>query len=764
MPFNFRDQVLPVRLAFILTLLLPIRAFAQFTYVMDQSIPVEVEGKVLNMPWAGGLNAAQFNSVDLNGDGNPDLVVFDRTSNKISTFLNESNQYRYHPEYEILFPKEISKWILLRDFNCDGKEDIFTANSIGISVYKNVTQPTGALAWEKLKFFAPPVACAAPGTAGIFTEILLTTTSYTPTNCPDGSSELHPNKTNIFPGTNDIPTITDMDGDGDLDILHMRFVSPGEIQYHKNMSMEKYGTCDSLAYDRIDTRWGDFEECKCGAFAFNNDNCISSGGKTNHNAGKTLLAIDANGDGNKDILFSEEDCPALYLLKNDGTTEVADMNTASTFPQSKPVIMPIFPAAFYEDVDFDGKPDLLASPAVFARTTLNNPFNKSIWYYKNTGTEQSPNFTFVKDNFLQDEMLEVGDYAYPAFVDQDGDGDQDLFIGNYGNAQFRGVIAFYENVGSPSAPSFKFVTDDYLGLSVLSRYSMKPQFIDINGDGNFDLTFLLSDALDFTTHLFYIAGNKPNEVSFDNLQIESANFQVANNENVLLEDIDQDGKVDILVGKGTGSLEYWRNNGATGTFNFVLEDPAFMGLSSSITRTNLNSAIADMDNDGRQDLIIGDQSGNISIYGDFRGTRNSPQATTNLIFDQFSQSYTGKNLGARIKPVAVNLFNSNKPAIAGGSVTGGIVILKNDGGQQLPTEPVITLYPNPLPPGEKLTIQADRNVLMQIFTIMGQKIIDPIFIGGNQPLPMEIAGLAPGIYIARFTYAGKSYGRKFIIL
>lgn len=727
---------------------MPLTLQAQFTYVLDQSIPVEVDGNMLTMPWAGGLNSAQINRIDLNNNGKKDLVVFDRASNKLSTFLNQSDQYLYHPGYESLFPSGISKWMLLKDYNCDGLEDIFVPNSNGISVYKNVTQPGGNLSWEKLKFYAAPSPLAPPGTPGIFTEILLT----------QGFS-----KTNIFPGTNDIPTITDMDGDGDLDIINMRFVSPSTAEYHKNMSIENYGTCDSLEYVRITQRWGDWEECSCNSFAFG-QTCAQSGGKTNHNVGKAILAIDTDGDGNKDLLFSEEDCPFLFLLKNEGSTEVADMNSAVPFPPVRPVFMPLFPAAFYEDVDFDDVPDLIASPARYARTGLNNSFRKSIWFYKNTGTAQSPNFTFVKDNFLQDEMIEVGDYAFPAFTDYDGDGDQDLFIGNYGNEDFRGVIAFYENVGTPTSSSFRLVTRDYLQLSLLSRYNMKPQFIDINSDGNMDITFLLSEAMNFTTSLFYIAGDKPDALSFSSLEVKSANFDVGSTENVLLEDVDQDGIVDLLVGTSTGALEYWRNTGPNGSFNFTLENAAFMNLSSSLTRTNINASVADMDNDGRHDLIIGDQSGRLTIYGDYRGTMNSPQPASNLIYDPVSESYFDKNLGARIKPVAINLFNSNKPAIALGTVSGGMLLLKNDGGEQLPAEPAITLFPNPLIPNEPLSILTDRNMLMELFTIMGQSLSGPVFIGANSPRSLEIKGLAPGIYIARFTFAGQSFGRKFIIL
>jgi len=94
---------------------------------------------------------------------------------------------------------------------------------------------------------------------------------------------------------------------------------------------------------------------------------------------------------------------------------------------------------------------------------------------------------------------------------------------------------------------------------------------------------------------------------------------------------------------------------------------------------------------------------------------------------------------------------------------GGLYLLRNDGGQQLPDEPNITLYPNPLPTGQTLFIQSDRNTLMQIFTVMGQKMGESVFVTANQAFPLPISGLASGVYIARFTFAGKSYGRRFVI-
>src|SRR5688500_18479009 len=137
-----------VRVLCFLVLFAPLASQAQFTYVLDQSIPVQqLSGDGLSLPWAGGINAAQFNTMDLDGDGTDDLVLFDRMANKVITFVARESQYVSAPEYENLFP-EINNWLLLRDYNCDGKKDIFTGDVLGIKVYRNSSVDGVNLEWE----------------------------------------------------------------------------------------------------------------------------------------------------------------------------------------------------------------------------------------------------------------------------------------------------------------------------------------------------------------------------------------------------------------------------------------------------------------------------------------------------------------------------------------------------------------------------------------------------------------------------------------
>ena len=721
---------MPQILFFLSVFLLPQIVLAQFTYQIDQSIPVEVDGDLLSFPWAGGLNAAQLNTLDLNGDAKPDLAIYDRSAAKIFTFLNENNQWKYHPEYEALFPAEVSQWMLLRDFNRDGKKDLFTSDPFGIVVFVNTTTSGENLSWRP---YHPGFPLLTKGFSG---------------------------NINLKVNESDIPAIDDIDGDGDLDVLNVKFVGTSSVEYHKNLSIERTGRSDSLQLERVTQNFGGFEECSCGKFAFGKTCAQLGGGRTEHSGGKTLLTFDMDNDGDRDILLSEEECPRVYLLENKGSKSNAVITSALIFPSTTPIVMNIFPAPFLEDVDFDGKVDLLASPNVYARTYLNNNFQNSLWFYRNTGSNQSPDFAYTSNNFLQGEMIDVGDYAAPAFADYDNDGDLDMFIGVYAGQNFVGTVYHYENIGTPSAPAFKFITKDFASLSLLLSYNLKPQFADLDEDGRVDLALTATDRQKGNTTFFFLPNQTNGGMSFSVKFITPVTFNLEQSENILIHDIDQDGLPDILLGSVNGAIEFWKNNGS---YNFTLANGRYFGLGASTSRPNPALSIADLDADGRDDLIIGDQRGNIKIYGDIRSNNTSQIGSTDIIYNPLLKNYTFKNLGGKARPVAVNLFNTDKPSIIVGNSAGGIYILKNDEGKELPPDPYILVYPNPLPRADELFIRPDRNVLVEFFSILGQKVFEPSFIPANQVYSFAFPRLTAGIYIARFTIGGKSTAQKFII-
>jgi hypothetical protein len=722
-----------------IVLFFPLSVIAQFNYKIDQSVPVTRQDNTpLNLGWAGGLNATQYNTMDLNGDNKDDLVLFDRTADKVITYLNVDNQYVYSSDYESLFP-QLTNWLLLRDYNCDGKKDIFTSDIFGIKVFINTTT-SGPLTWEQYFTYN--------GVGGHSPVIL--TKGFT-------------SKINLQLQFDDLPAINDMDGDGDLDILAMRFPAGGTIEFHKNFSKERYGTCDSLDFERIDQSWGDVAECGCGNFEFNGNDC-PDGGRVKHAGGKTILALDVDGDADQDVLFSEASCNQLYLLRNTGTVANAVVASSSFFPQNSPVNFELFPGAYFEDVDFDNVKDLVVSPNIYLNDFPANfpDLKQSNWFYKNTGTNTSPNFSFVKSSFLQDQMIDIGDNAVPAFADHDKDGDLDMFISYFSSNAFVGSIALYRNEGTSSEPEFVFETNDYFGFSILNHYNIRMQWVDITGDGNIDLVFTATSFQSGLTSLYYLENKSSGSFSFDDEQ--STGFSLIRSENAYLVDVDEDGVLDILLGKSNGALQYWRNTGANGTFNYVLEDDSYLGLSTSVTRQNLRALVADLEADGEDDLILGDQTGTLQIISDFRDQSDASGIVTDIVYNNILEEYLPANLGGRTWPEAANLFNSNKPTLIVGNIMGGLIMLRNENDKPLPDEPDINIYPIPVSSQDQnLNIRADRPVVVEIFNMVGQRVTPPAQLKANRWNEFSVSSLSGGIYLLRFISGDKSVVRRIVV-
>lgn len=473
--------------------------------------------------------------------------------------------------------------------------------------------------------------------------------------------------------------------------------------------------------------------------------------------------IDADGDADLDVVFSEASCTNLYLLKNDGDNINPIFNSSSTYPED-PVNFVVFPAAFFEDVDFDGEKDLISTPNIFSRVYFDSDLKKSNWFYKNYGSTATPYFALTQTNFLQDRMIDVGDNAIPAFVDYDGDGDYDLFISQYIAENNKGTISLYKNTGTSTDPEFRLFDEDYLQFSATSFINLKIQFADLNNDSKTDLVFTATSLLTGNANLYYIPNQSNSAVDFSNQIIQPVEFNVGQNENILVADINLDGLSDLLVGKSNGALEYWKNNGPAGSQNYSLENGAYLGLGSSVLRQNLCSFISDLNGDGKSDLLLGNQQGQITIIPDFRQASDVSNAVTDIIFNPITSSYESQNLGGRVWPTVVNLFNSNRPAIIAGTILGGVRLLRNDEGVELPENPAIQIYPNPIArQTETLTIVPDRTVNMQAFSAIGQKMSEPIRIDGNEIFSFKVSNLSPGMYILRFSFNNTFVSKRIII-
>lgn len=688
------------------------------------SIPVTILGQSANKPdltfqmlllgGGGGVFTVSFvaqqtfdagsfplsNAVaDLNGDGLPDVVVANFTSDDVSILLNTTPPGASTPSFatqQTFAAGSTPQSVAVADVNGDGKPDLIIADSKDqqVSVLLNTTT-TGASTLTfaaRQSFSTPPTppnrnapVCVVmadvngDGRPDIVASnedsnnvsVLLNTTT------PGASTASFAAQQSFATGSAAAAVaVADVNGDGKPDLV-VANSSDNDVSVLLNTtapgaSMPSFAAQQTFAVGSFPLKVAAADvngDGKPDVIVMNEDSsdvsvllnttvpgasAPSFAAQQTFAAGSVpvaMTAADVNGDGKPDVVFANDvfGNPFIGVLLN---TTAPGANTPS-FTAAQTFAAGSFPSSMTSvDLNGDGKPDL----------AVTNTIDGDVSAFMNTTS--SPSTAFGGNSFAPQQSITANQQPGPLLTaDLNGDGKPDLAM-----TAFTGTAGFAEvmiNSTTPGSSTATFATPADFPLTT----NGSPSAIavsDINGDGKRDLI-----AADLFNNTLLVLLNNTNPGSTSPAFLARQAFTVGTRpDGVVAVDVNGDGKPDLAsANSGSDNISVMLNTTVTGATTVTFASPQAFSTGSGPS----SIVSADVNGDGKPDLVVSNATNFDNTVSVLLNTTATGAGTPSFAAQQTFGTGTSPNA-----VVAVDVNGDGKPDLAvANSLSGNVSVLLN---------------------------------------------------------------------------------------
>jgi hypothetical protein len=518
---------------------------ALFVRSVDPFPVYDENGRAYDPPFLGGFNVPRPQFADIDGDGDVDLFLQERPD-ELMMFENVGTPSR--PDFVWRTDRyqnlSVGEWTRFIDFDGDGDLDLLSERRFSyVQYFRN------------------------DGTARVaaFTSV--------------GDSVRDVEGRPLFADRQNIPSLNDIDCDGDLDLFLGRL--NGTISRYEVAELTDEGV---PVFRFLEDRFQDIE-------------IVAQLGSL-HGANSMAFA-DIDQDGDLDFFWGDFFEPGVLFVENTGSCGEPNLRTDPVpFPTDDTIATSGYNVTVLEDVDSDGDLDLFVG-------VLGGAFNPNLTTTRNFHfyEQVDGDFIYRTDRFVY--TLDVGSESIPSFADLDGDGDLDMLLANKLDPDDTQTsrLYYFENVGSPRNPAFQ----QRAHIPLFTMYHYAPALGDLDGDGDLDM---LVGTWNAGVALYLNEGTRT-EPEFVLQDTTFVRLTRGSNSAPALTDVDGDGDLDLFIGESSGELNFYRNVGTPLVPSFELVSDRFGEI--DVGRRSF-PAFADVDGDGDQDLLLGREEGGVLLY------------------------------------------------------------------------------------------------------------------------------------------------------